>query len=163
MKLTDITVTRAIPAAADNVFDVWMDPKSPGGPWFRADRLIMNPVVDGLIYFAVKHEGRTWPHYGRFVSIVRPHRVEYTWVSEGTEGVETVVAVTFEPRGSQCEVTLATRESRTTKLDASTRKAGLGSYRCSRSASFHARRRKKPSLSLDHVRHMRITQKTCPA
>jgi hypothetical protein len=32
--------------------------------------------------------------------------VEYTWVSEGTQGVESVVAVTFEPRGDQTEVTL---------------------------------------------------------
>jgi uncharacterized protein YndB with AHSA1/START domain len=31
MKLIDITVTRAIPAPAENVFDVWMDPKSPAG------------------------------------------------------------------------------------------------------------------------------------
>jgi uncharacterized protein YndB with AHSA1/START domain len=106
MKLTDVTVTRAIPASAENVFDVWMDPKSPGGPWFGAERVILNPVVDGLFYLAVKHEGRAWPHYGRFVRIERPHRVEYTWVSEGTQGVESVVAVTFEPRGDQTEVTL---------------------------------------------------------
>jgi uncharacterized protein YndB with AHSA1/START domain len=106
MKLIDLTVTRAIPAAAEKVFDVWMDPKSPGGPWFGADRLIVNPGVDGLFYVAVKHEGRTWPHYGRFVQIERPHRVEYTWVSEGTQGVESVVTVTFEPRGEQTEVTL---------------------------------------------------------
>ena len=44
-------------------------------------------------------EGRTWPHYGRFLHIDRPIRVEYTWVSEATKGVESVVAVTFE----QCE------------------------------------------------------------
>src|SRR5580700_349930 len=55
---------------------------------------------------AVKQEGRTWPHYGRFLSIERPHRVEYTWVSEATQGVESVVAVTFEPQGDQTEVTL---------------------------------------------------------
>jgi len=106
MKLTDVAVTRAIPAPAENVFDVWMDPKSPGGPWFGAERVILNPVVDGLFYLAVKHEGRTWPHYGRFVRIERPRQVEYTWVSEGTQGVESVVAVTFEPRGDQTEVTL---------------------------------------------------------
>ncbi len=29
-----------------------------------------------------------------------------TWVSEATKGVESVVAVTFEPRGDQTEVTL---------------------------------------------------------
>src|SRR5580704_4805247 len=106
MKLTDITVSRTIPAAAENVFDVWMDPASPGGPWFGAARIILNPVVDGLFYLAVKHEGRTWPHYGRFVVIERPHKVEYTWVSEATQGVESMVAVTFEPRGGQTEVIL---------------------------------------------------------
>ena len=106
MKLIDITVTRAIPAPVENVFDVWIDPKSPGGPWFGADRVILNPVVDGLFYFAVKHEGRTWPHYGRFIQIERPHKVEYTWVSEATKGVESVVAVAFEARGDQTEVTL---------------------------------------------------------
>ena len=106
MKLTDITVTRAIPAPAEKVFDVWMDPKSPGGPWFGVERIILNPVVDGLFYFGVKNEGRTWPHYGRFVQIERPHKVEYTWVSEATKGVESVVAVTFEARGDQTEVTL---------------------------------------------------------
>jgi len=106
MKLIDLTVSRAIAAPVENVFDVWMDPKSPGGPWFGADRVILNPVVDGLFYVAVKHEGRTWPHYGRFVVIERPRQVQYTWMSEATKGVESVVAVTFEPRGDQTEVTL---------------------------------------------------------
>jgi uncharacterized protein YndB with AHSA1/START domain len=106
MKLTDITVTRTIPAPAEKVFDVWIDPKSPGGPWFGTDRVIMNPVVDGLFYHAVKHEGRTWPHYGRFLQIDRPRRVEHTWVSEATKGVESIVLVALEPKGDHTEVTL---------------------------------------------------------
>jgi uncharacterized protein YndB with AHSA1/START domain len=106
MKLSDITATREIPAPAEDVFDIWMDPKSPGGPWFGAERVILNPVVDGLFYFAVKHEGRTWPHYGRFVRIDRPHKVEYTWMSEATQGVESIVSVSFEPRGERTNVTL---------------------------------------------------------
>jgi len=106
MKTTEITVARTIPASAAEVFDVWLDAKSPGGPWFGAERVILNPVVDGLFYFAVQHEGRTWPHYGRFLRIDRPRKVEYTWVSEATKGLESIVAITFEPRGSQTEVTL---------------------------------------------------------
>jgi uncharacterized protein YndB with AHSA1/START domain len=106
MKLTEITVSRTIPAAAEKVFDVWMDPKSPGGPWFGADRVIVNTVVDGLFYLAVKHEGRTWPHYGRFLKIERPRLVEYTWMSESTKGAESVVTVTMEARGEETEVTL---------------------------------------------------------
>lgn len=106
MKLTDITVSRTIPADAEKVFDVWIDAKSPGGPWFGADRVILNPVVDGLFYLAVKHEGRTWPHYGRFLQIERPRVVEYTWMSEATKGVESIVTVTMEAREDQTEVTL---------------------------------------------------------
>jgi uncharacterized protein YndB with AHSA1/START domain len=106
MKLTDITVTRTIPASADAVFDVWIDPKSPGGPWFGAERAILNPTVDGLFYLAMKHEGRIWPHYGRFLRINRPHLIEHTWMSEGTKGAESVVTITMQVKGNETEVTL---------------------------------------------------------
>jgi len=106
MKTTEIRVSRTITAGAEDVFDVWMDPKSPGGPWFGAERVILNPVVDGLFYVAVSHEGRRWPHYGRFLRIERPAIVEYTWVSEATKGFESVVAVSFKALSGQTEVTI---------------------------------------------------------
>jgi hypothetical protein len=68
-----VTVSCTIPAPAEKVFDVWMDPKSPGGPWFGGDRVILNPIVYGLFYFALKHEGRTWPHYGRSRALTSRH------------------------------------------------------------------------------------------
>jgi uncharacterized protein YndB with AHSA1/START domain len=104
--VTNITVSRTIPAPPESVFDVWMDPKSPGGPWYGSERVIMNPVVDGLFYQAVKHEGRLWPHYGRFIQIDRGRRLEHTWVSEATKGLESLITITFESRGDQTEVTL---------------------------------------------------------
>src|SRR5580692_2699015 len=111
MKLTDLTVARTIAASPEAVFDVWMDPASPGGPWFGAARLAIDVKVDGLFYFAVEHEGRTWAHYGRFLAIERPSPggsgvVEYTWMSEATQGAESVVTVTFQPLGEETEVTV---------------------------------------------------------
>jgi len=106
MNFTDITVTRTIPASAEKIYDVWIDPKSPGGPWHGAERVIFNPVVDGLYYLAIKHEGRIWPHYGRFTKMERPHLIEFTWMSEGTKGAESVVTVTLQQRGDQTDVTL---------------------------------------------------------
>jgi len=106
MKTFDVTLSRLIPAAAAEVFDVWMDPKSPGAPWHGAERVILQPSVDGLYYFSVKHEGRVYPHFGRFVAIERPRRVQFTWMSEGTKGLETTVTVTFAPKGKDTEVTL---------------------------------------------------------
>jgi len=106
MNFTDITVNRTIPAPAEKIYDVWIDPKSPGGPWHGAERVIFNPVVDGLYYLAIKHEGRVWPHYGRFTKMERPSVVEFTWMSEGTKGAESVVTVTLQQRGDQTDVTL---------------------------------------------------------
>jgi len=106
MKTCDLTVSRTIAASPEEVFDFWIDPKSPGGPWFGAQRAIVNPVVDGLFYHVVQHEGRTWAHYGRFVALDRPRTIEHTWVSEATQGVETVVTITLEPQGGKTHVTL---------------------------------------------------------
>lgn len=105
-KQTDLTLTRTIAASPAEVYDVWLDPKSPGGPWFGASRVILDPKVDGLFYHCVAHEGREWAHYGRFVTLERPHRIEHTWVSEGTRGLESIVRLTFEPEGQQTRVTL---------------------------------------------------------
>jgi uncharacterized protein YndB with AHSA1/START domain len=106
MNTTEVTVSRTVPAAAGRVFDVWLNPNSPGSPWFGSERSIVNPTVDGLFYWAARHEGRTWAHYGRFLRIDRPTLVEYTWMSEGTKGLESIVTVTLEPRGDQTHVTL---------------------------------------------------------
>ena len=85
---------------------MWLDPKIPGGLWFGVERAIVNPVVDGLFYHAVKHEGRSWPHYGRFIRLDRGRAIEHTWVSEATRGLESVVTITLAPRDGATEVTL---------------------------------------------------------
>jgi uncharacterized protein YndB with AHSA1/START domain len=106
MNLTDITVTRTIQAPAEEVFDVWIDVKSPGGPWFGSEKVILNPVVDGLFYQGLKHKSRIWSHYGRFLVVDRPTKIEHTWVSEATKGMETVVSLAFSEHGGETEVTL---------------------------------------------------------
>jgi uncharacterized protein YndB with AHSA1/START domain len=108
-KQTEITLTRSIPASPPEVYDVWLDAKSPGGPWFGCKRLILDPKVDGLFYHSVAHEGREWAHYGRFITLDRPRRIEHTWVSEGTRGLESVVSLALDPEGKGTRVTLRHR------------------------------------------------------
>jgi uncharacterized protein YndB with AHSA1/START domain len=102
----EVTVSRLIRGRAEEVFDAWLDRSSPGGLWFGVERAIVNPVVDGLFYHAVQHEGRSWAHYGRFIRLDRGRRLEHTWMSEATRGLESVVTITFEPRDGGTEVTL---------------------------------------------------------
>lgn len=106
IKTTDLTVSRTITASPEQIYDVWLDPKSPGGPWYGAERVILNASVDGLFYHAMTWEAKTWSHYGRFIHLERGQRIEHTWVSEATKGLESVVLMTLRANGNQTEVTL---------------------------------------------------------
>ena len=106
MSSIDINLSRTVNATPEQVFNVWLDATSPGGPWFGAERVILQPQPDGLFYHCVQHQNRPWAHYGRFTRIEKPRVIEHTWVSEATQGRETVVTLTLEPRGRGTEVTL---------------------------------------------------------
>lgn len=106
IKTHDITISRVIQASAPDVFDAWLDPKSPGGLWYGVEKVIVTPVVDGLFYHAVQHAGRSWAHYGRFIRLDRGRTIEHTWMSEGTRGLESIVTITLEPQDGGTAVTL---------------------------------------------------------
>ena len=44
------------------------NPKVPGNPWNMAEKLLLNPRVDGFFYWLVKGNA----HYGRFTEVERP-------------------------------------------------------------------------------------------
>jgi uncharacterized protein YndB with AHSA1/START domain len=104
MKLTTIECSRQIPASPDEVYDVWIDPHHPGGPWFspndeqRTSKIIFDAKVDGLFYHRVNAGGQAWTHYGLFTKLERGKVVEHTWVAEATKGRESIVTTTFEAR-----------------------------------------------------------------
>src|ERR1700689_1651934 len=101
-KTIDVTVARTIPAPPAEVFEAWLNPKIPGNPWSMADKLLLNPEVDGFFYWNIKGK----PHYGRFPEVARPGRLQHTWVSPNTLGEESVVTVTFTPAGAGTLMTL---------------------------------------------------------
>ncbi len=98
VKITEINLTRTINATPDEVFDAWLDHASPGSPWFGVPKAIVNPPkVDGLFYSMYQMEGREIAHYGRFIVLEKPNRIQHTWVSEATRGMESIVTLSFEP------------------------------------------------------------------
>ena len=109
MKLIDVKLSRLIPGPADEVFDVWFDPQSPGGPWHGAKKVIMNLAVDGVFYFGIERANGLLGHLGRFVAIDRPRAAEHTWMSENTQGIETTVSLSFEPREGGTQMTILHR------------------------------------------------------
>src|SRR3984893_1773283 len=99
-KTVEIKVERTIPAAPSEVFDAWLDPKVPGTLWHEHDKLILNPKVDGLWYLlTLAHRCDGTPHYGRFIEINRPGRIQHSWMSRNTLGEESMVTATFRKTG----------------------------------------------------------------
>lgn len=107
IKTMEITFTRTIPASPEESFDGWLDRTNPGTPWSVADKLILEPKVDALFYFHTnKSDGAGYAHFGRFDLLDRPRKMQYTWMSCFTRGLESVVTVTFQKKGEDTLLTL---------------------------------------------------------
>src|SRR5215469_16969110 len=101
-KTIEIKVERTIPAPLGEVFDAWLNPKIPGNPWNAAEKLILDAKIDGLSYWCLKGTS----HYGRFIEIERPGRIQHTWMSPNTLGQESIVTLTFKKQGEDTLTTL---------------------------------------------------------
>src|SRR5450432_3475562 len=101
-KTIEFKIERTIPASPGEVFDGWLNPKVPGTPWNTADKLILDPKVDGLYYWSFKGKGV----YGRFTEMERPGLIRHTWVSPNTLGFESTVTLTFQKQGEGTLMTL---------------------------------------------------------
>ena len=101
-KTLECKIERLIPASPERVYDAWLNRENRGSPWHEADKLILNPTVDGFFYWLV--HGTT--HYGRFTQVQRPRRLQHTWVSPHTLGEESRVTLTFKKKGEETLMTL---------------------------------------------------------
>ncbi len=101
-KTIEIKLERIIPGTSGEIYDAWLNPKVPGTPWNEADKLILNPKVDGFFYWLIQGTA----HYGRFTQMKRPGRIQHTWVSPYTMGKESTVTVTFKQQGENTLMTL---------------------------------------------------------
>jgi uncharacterized protein YndB with AHSA1/START domain len=101
-KTIEIKVERRIPAPCAEVFDAWLNPNVPGTTWHAAEKFILDLKLDGLFYWRMKGTS----HYGLFTKVERPNRIEHTWMSPNTAGLESTVAVTFKQQGDHTLMTL---------------------------------------------------------
>jgi uncharacterized protein YndB with AHSA1/START domain len=98
----EFKIERTICASPGEAFDAWLNPKIPGNPWNAADKLLLEPKVDGFFYWTF----RGTPHYGRFMELKRPARIQHTWMSPNTSGLESTVTVSFTEKGKDTLMTL---------------------------------------------------------
>ena len=101
-KTIEVKVEKTIPASPAEVFDAWLNPEISGNTWNAAEKFILDAKVDGLFYWFLKGTA----HYGRFTEVQRPNKIQHTWMSPNTLGLESTVTITFDKQGSDTLMTL---------------------------------------------------------
>jgi uncharacterized protein YndB with AHSA1/START domain len=103
-----VVVRRTIVAAAERVFDAWLDPVSYATwmvpPGIRSSNALIDARVGGEYELMMHGDGNALIHSGVYREIDRPRRLVFTWISAGTHFRESVVRVGFEARGEETEV-----------------------------------------------------------
>jgi uncharacterized protein YndB with AHSA1/START domain len=99
-------IARSYDAKPEQVFDAWVNPASVKAWLADGGKAIVDAREDGLFYLEMPFEDRKYPHYGRYLRIDRPRLLEFTWISEGTRGKESVVTIELVARGGKTELTL---------------------------------------------------------
>ena len=113
IKTTAVRVERRFEAVPERVFEAWLDPACPGSPWHSPERTLLTPEVDGLFYcmHLSKDKSLELPFYGRFTAMEPPRRLQFTWVSQHTRGIESLVTLEFKAQGSKATVLTLTHEN----------------------------------------------------
>ncbi len=101
-----LKIPRTYDAPAAKVFDAWVNPKSVKSWLADGEDVVVDPRVGGLFYIEMPWEKRIYPHYGRYITIDSPRVLEFTWISEGTHGKESVVKIALKEARGKTQLTL---------------------------------------------------------
>jgi uncharacterized protein YndB with AHSA1/START domain len=105
-----VEVTTTIRAPRERVFDAWLDPDRLARFLCAGDthvaRIEVDARIGGTFAVVMASERGEFDHRGRYVEIVRPERLRFTWISAATGGAETDVTVTFDAIDEGTRVTI---------------------------------------------------------
>lgn len=99
-----VEVERVIPFPVEQVFSVWLNAES-FAEWFLPDpevrlgRVELEPRVGGSFLIEMVVGEVILPHTGTYISIVPDRAISFSWRSARTADRDSLVDVTFEPRG----------------------------------------------------------------
>ena len=108
-----VTVAKQFSAAAERVYDAWLDPTDLGrwmfGPNVRDEhivRLDLEPRVGGRFSFVLNRQGTELDYVGEYLELDQPRLLVFTWGTRGSLPDASRVIVEIVPDVDGCELTL---------------------------------------------------------
>jgi uncharacterized protein YndB with AHSA1/START domain len=111
--MTDVVVRRFIPVPRERAFAAWLDPASmvqwmlPGDT--RHASVEADARVGGQFRIVMDHGRGGADHWGEYLVVDPPSRLSFTWISEHTDRLPTVVTIDFHEREGGTEIVLTHR------------------------------------------------------
>ena len=105
-----IVVRRTIPATVDELFDAWLDPESLA-QWMHPGSTARSTAkvdarVGGAFEVIMHSPNKPLRHYGEYRHIERNKKLTFSWISDATHHMETLVTVEFNIAGAGTEIVL---------------------------------------------------------
>src|SRR5258708_4243484 len=106
-----VRVARHFDAAAERVFDAWLDPKRAGKFLFatvtgRMVRVEIDARIGGRFAFVDRRDGEDIEHVGEYLEIDRPRRLVFTFAVPKFSAQSTRVTIDIVPAAAGCPLTL---------------------------------------------------------
>ena len=110
-------VTHRFKAAAERVYDAWLNPDQVRA-WLAAAtrslglagdirRVEIDARVGGRFFFSDIRDGQEARHWGTYLELDRPKTIVFTWiVDESEEANPSTVTLTLKPEPDGCAVTI---------------------------------------------------------
>ena len=104
-----LTITKELPAPPEVVFDAWTTPEHMA-QWFSPMTTASVPKLElregGEYQIDMHGEDRDFVHVGKYLKVDRPKELAFTWISDGTQQIETIVTLLLEAKNDGTMLTL---------------------------------------------------------
>ena len=101
-----VVVRRRLSASREAVFELWTDAARMPEWILDGGSATLDLRVGGKYHLDMHYQGKSYPHHGEYLEIVPPERLVFTWVSEGTNWLPSIVTIELTAQGDETDIVL---------------------------------------------------------
>lgn len=101
-----VVVRQLVSAPRDVVFSLWTDAARMPEWILAGGSATLDVRVGGKYELDMHYNGKSYPHHGEYLEVVPPSKLSFTWYSESTNWLPSIVTIELNEVGARTEVVL---------------------------------------------------------